>query len=128
MAKLVPAWSDEDVEAFRDLARTFFEKECAPNEGRWAEQHHVDRDVWTRAGAIGLLGPSVPEQYGGGGGSFAHEAVLAEEQIRAGAPSSGHCRALHDRRPLRPGLRHPAAEAGLAAQALLGRDGSARSR
>ena len=84
-----PAWSDDDVEAFRDLARTFFEKECAPHEPRWAEQQHVDREVWTKAGALGLLCPSIPDEYGGGGGTFAHEAVIAEEQVRAGAGSLG---------------------------------------
>ena len=84
-----PAWSDDDLEAFRDLARMFFEKDCAPNEERWGEQQHVDREVWRRAGSLGLLCPSIPEQYGGGGGTFAHEAVVAEEQVRANAPSLG---------------------------------------
>jgi acyl-CoA dehydrogenase len=84
-----PAWSDDDTDAFRDLARTFFEKECAPHEERWGEQQHVDRDIWNKAGELGLLCPSIPEAFGGGGGSFAHEAVIAEEQIRAAAPSLG---------------------------------------
>ena len=84
-----PAWSDDDVEAFRDLAARFFTKECAPNEPRWAEQQHVDREIWTKAGELGLLCPSIPEQYGGGGGTFAHEAVIAEEQVRAMAGSLG---------------------------------------
>ena len=84
-----PSWSDDDIEAFRDLARTFFEKECAPNEQRWGEQHHVDRDIWRKAGDLGLLCPSIPTEYGGGGGTFAHEAVMAEEQVRRMAPSLG---------------------------------------
>ncbi len=84
-----PPWSDDDAEAFRDLARTFLEKECAPHEQRWSQQQHVDREVWTKAGAVGLLCPSVPTGYGGGGGSFALEAVMAEEQVRAHAPSLG---------------------------------------
>ncbi len=84
-----PAWSDDDVEAFRELAHTFLEKECAPNEQRWAEQQHIDREVWTKAGERGLLCPSIPEEYGGGGGSFALEAVLMEEQTRTLSPSLG---------------------------------------
>jgi acyl-CoA dehydrogenase len=84
-----PAWSDDDVEAFRDLAHTFLAKECAPHEQRWGEQHHVDREIWNKAGELGLLCPSIPEEFGGGGGTFAHEAVLAEEQVRAMAPSLG---------------------------------------
>ncbi|MEP7177790.1 MAG: acyl-CoA dehydrogenase family protein, partial [Pseudonocardiales bacterium] len=84
-----PAWSDDDIEAFRELARRFFDKECAPHEDRWCEQQHVDREVWRKAGEIGLLCPSIPTEYGGGGGTFAHEAVIAEEQVRAAAPSLG---------------------------------------
>jgi acyl-CoA dehydrogenase len=84
-----PAWSDDDVEAFRDLARTFFEKECAPHEERWNEQQHVDRETWLKAGELGLLCPSIPTEYGGGGGTFALEAVMAEEQIRALTGSLG---------------------------------------
>jgi acyl-CoA dehydrogenase len=84
-----PAWSDDDAEAFRELAHSFLAKECAPNEQRWNEQQHVDREIWTKAGAIGLLCPSVPTEYGGGGGTFALEAVMAEEQVRAAAPSLG---------------------------------------
>jgi acyl-CoA dehydrogenase len=84
-----PAWSDDDVEAFRGLARTFFEKECAPHEERWNEQQHVDRETWLKAGELGLLCPSIPTEYGGGGGTFALEAVMAEEQIRALTGSLG---------------------------------------
>jgi acyl-CoA dehydrogenase len=84
-----PAWSDDDVEAFRDLAHSFLAKECAPNEERWGEQQHIDREVWNKAGALGLLCPSIPTEYGGGGGNFALEAVMAEEQTRTLAPSLG---------------------------------------
>jgi acyl-CoA dehydrogenase len=84
-----PAWSDDDVEAFRDLAHRFLEKECAPNEQRWGEQQHVDREIWNKAGELGLLCPSIPTEYGGGGGSFALDAVMAEEQARTLAPSLG---------------------------------------
>jgi alkylation response protein AidB-like acyl-CoA dehydrogenase len=84
-----PAWSDDDVEAFRELAHAFLAKECAPNEERWGEQQHIDREVWNKAGALGLLCPSIPTEYGGGGGNFALEAVLVEEQARTLAPSLG---------------------------------------
>jgi alkylation response protein AidB-like acyl-CoA dehydrogenase len=86
---LRPAWSDDDVESFRDLAHSFLSKECAPHEQRWAEQQHVDREVWKKAGDVGLLCPSIPTEYGGGGGTFALEAVMAEEQARTLAPSLG---------------------------------------
>ncbi|MEO9137558.1 MAG: acyl-CoA dehydrogenase family protein [Jatrophihabitans sp.] len=89
MSTTRPAWSDDEIEAFRDLTRNFFEKECSPNEAQWCEQQHVDREVWLKAGKLGLLCPSIPEEFGGGGGTFAHEAVIAEEQIRTMSPSLG---------------------------------------
>ncbi|GAA1481908.1 acyl-CoA dehydrogenase family protein [Gordonia sinesedis] len=83
------SWMDEDLDALRKLAADFFAKECAPHEQRWGEQQHVDRDVWRKAGDLGLLCLSIPEEYGGGGGDFRHEAVVTIEQIRALAPSLG---------------------------------------
>ncbi|PQM46248.1 Acyl-CoA dehydrogenase [Mycobacterium talmoniae] len=80
---------DDDLAALRDLARAFIDKELAPNIDKFIEQHHVDRDLWTKAGELGLLCLSIPEEYGGGGGTFAHEAVLIEEQARCGDTSWG---------------------------------------
>jgi acyl-CoA dehydrogenase len=79
----------EDLDAFRELARSFCEKELAPNEERWMAQHHVDRELWNRAGEVGLLCLSMPEEYGGGGGDFGHEVILMEEQVRVGDSSWG---------------------------------------
>lgn len=78
------SWSDSDLEEFRELARNFCQKELIPNQERWIENKQVDRELWQKAGEVGLLGLSIPEEYGGGGGTFAHEAVLYEEQARAG--------------------------------------------
>jgi acyl-CoA dehydrogenase len=74
------AWMDEELRLLRDSARRFFARECVAHEMRWREQHHAERDIWNKAGAAGLLCASIPEQYGGGGGSFLHEAVICEEQ------------------------------------------------
>lgn len=76
-------WMNEELEMLRDTARRFFQRECVPHDARWREQHHADRDIWTKAGAAGLLCASIPEEYGGGGGSFLHEAVICEEQMSA---------------------------------------------
>jgi acyl-CoA dehydrogenase len=76
-------WLDEDLTAFRELARSFCEKELTPHAERWAEAKQVDRELWNKAGSVGLLCLSIPEEYGGGGGTFAHEAVLLQEQARA---------------------------------------------
>lgn len=76
-------WETEDLTLLRESARRFFARECVPHEMRWRAQHHADRDIWTKAGAAGLLCASIPEVYGGGGGSFLHEAVICEEQMTA---------------------------------------------
>jgi len=78
---------NEELEMLRDTARRFFQRECVPQEQRWREQHHADRAIWTQAGSAGLLRASIPEEYGGGGGSFLHEAVICEEQMAAMAMS-----------------------------------------
>lgn len=83
------SWSDTDLDDFRELARSFCQKELTPNQERWIQQKQVDRELWTKAGEIGLLGLSIPEAYGGGGGTFAHEAVLLEEQAKAGDSAWG---------------------------------------
>ncbi|MGB3370183.1 MAG: acyl-CoA dehydrogenase family protein [Rhodococcus sp. (in: high G+C Gram-positive bacteria)] len=71
----------------RQLARGFFEKEVAPHREEFAAAGRPSREVYRSAGSLGLLGMSVPEQYGGGGGDFRHEAVLFEEQVRSGDSS-----------------------------------------
>ncbi|GAA1339309.1 acyl-CoA dehydrogenase family protein [Arthrobacter roseus] len=75
-------WRTEELDDLRAMTRTFLKKESVPHHARWAEQHSVDRDFWRQAGEAGLLCISIPEEYGGGGGSFAHEAVIMEEQAR----------------------------------------------
>ncbi|MDN2499243.1 acyl-CoA dehydrogenase [Nocardia nova] len=75
----------EELHAVADLARAFFEKEVVPHEPRFAKQGHPDRELFGRAGELGLLCMSIPTEYGGGGGSFAHDAVLFTEQTKASA-------------------------------------------
>ena len=83
------AWINEDLEMFQDAIRRFVERELAPHEERWCKQQQVDREVWLKAGAIGMLCPSIPEAYGGGGGTFGHDAIVTMEQARAGTASLG---------------------------------------
>ncbi|NMO04664.1 acyl-CoA dehydrogenase [Gordonia sp. TBRC 11910] len=72
-------WETDEHRALRDLARDFFAKEVRPHAQRFAQQHHVDRELWTKAGATGLLLTDVPEEFGGGGGDFGHEAIVLQE-------------------------------------------------
>jgi acyl-CoA dehydrogenase len=78
---------DGELGALADLARNFFTREVIPNIEKFTAQGHPDKQLYRRAGELGLLCMSVPEQYGGGGGTFAHEAVLFREQALAGDSS-----------------------------------------
>ncbi|GAA3236377.1 acyl-CoA dehydrogenase family protein [Actinocorallia longicatena] len=79
-----PPWSSgPDLRLLRATARKFLETEAVPHRERWEEQRHIDRDFWRKAGDLGLLCCAVPEQYGGGGGTIAHDLVVIEEQARA---------------------------------------------
>ena len=77
-------WVNEELEIFRKSVRQFFEEEFQPHQEKWRGQHHVDRDAWEKAGAMGILLTDVPEEYGGGGGNFAYEAVVIEELAKSG--------------------------------------------
>jgi len=89
-APYLSPWMDEELELFRDAARRFVENEIVPNDARWREQHHVDRELWTKAGEVGLLCTDIPSEYGGLGGDSRHEAVVCEEVGRRGITSFGH--------------------------------------
>jgi alkylation response protein AidB-like acyl-CoA dehydrogenase len=70
---------------FRATARAFFEKECAPHAEEWARNGVADRETWKKAGAAGLLGWEVPEEFGGSGiRDFRYNAILAEEAVATG--------------------------------------------
>jgi acyl-CoA dehydrogenase len=76
-------WRDSETAALGDLAEKFFARELVSHRDRFEAQHHVDRAVWEKAGELGLLCCSIPEQYGGGGGTFAHDLAVLEAQGRA---------------------------------------------
>jgi acyl-CoA dehydrogenase len=84
-----PSWQRPEHDDLAELARAFFTKEVIPHAERLEQQGHPDREHYRRAGELGLLGLSVPEEYGGGGGDFTHEAVLLHEQAHTGEGSLG---------------------------------------
>jgi acyl-CoA dehydrogenase len=89
-APYVSPWMQDEVVDVATLARTFFEREVTPHAERFAEPHQVDKQTWLAAGEAGLLCISIPEEYGGGGGTFAHEAAVMWEQGRAGDDALGY--------------------------------------
>ena len=84
-----PAWMTEDLVLLEDQARRFLAAEFAPHVERWNEDHLYPREVWSKAGQAGLLCAGIPEEYGGAGGTFAHEAVIDREFSLAGLDAFG---------------------------------------
>ncbi len=85
----VSPWMDDDLAIFRETAARFLEAEMVPNDAQWRKQQHVGKEIWRKAGALGLLCTDVSAAYGGGGGDFRHEAVLYEELARRGLSGFG---------------------------------------
>lgn len=65
---------------FAEVVRRFLRNEVAPHVAEWERRGMVDRDVYRAAGRLGLLGPQIPEEYGGGGqSSFKFNCVVTEQ-------------------------------------------------
>jgi acyl-CoA dehydrogenase len=86
----VSSWKDDEVRALGALADKFIAAELTAKRDTWESQHYVDPEVWRRAGEIGLLCCSIPAEYGGGGGTFAHDLAVFESQARAGDHAWGN--------------------------------------
>ncbi len=84
-----PAWMTEDVVLLEEQARRFIAAQFVPHLEKWHDEHLYPREVWSKAGAAGLLCASMPEEYGGASGSFAHEAVIDREYSLAGFDTFG---------------------------------------
>jgi acyl-CoA dehydrogenase len=76
------SWNDEGVEGFRDSWVRFVETEMLPQDAEARRRGHVGHALWRRAGELGFLCVDIPEEWGGAGGDFRHEAVLHEEMAR----------------------------------------------
>jgi alkylation response protein AidB-like acyl-CoA dehydrogenase len=72
----------EDHEIFRNTMRKFLEDELAPHHEKWEQQGYVDRDAWLRAGELGFLCMTMPEEYGGSGADRLYSMILFEEVQR----------------------------------------------
>ena len=70
-------------ELYRDMVARFIAERITPHHEQWEHEGMVPRELWRQAGQAGLLLPSTPEQYGGGGGDFLHTLAVVEEIARA---------------------------------------------
>ncbi|MBF8194179.1 acyl-CoA dehydrogenase family protein [Nonomuraea sp. K274] len=81
---------DDEHLLFRDTVRAFMACEVVPHHGQWEKDGIVPREVWKKAGELGMFGFAVPEEYGGAGVTdFRYNAVIVEEIMRHGASGLG---------------------------------------
>jgi acyl-CoA dehydrogenase len=82
--------AEEELILFEESVSRFFDQFAPPETvAQWRENGIVDREMWNKAGAAGLLGVAIPEEYGGAGGDFRHEAVIIEQMGRKGIEGFG---------------------------------------
>jgi acyl-CoA dehydrogenase len=84
-----PAWMSEEHVLLEEQADRFLKSEFVPHIEKWHEEKIYPREVWTKAGKAGLLCAMIPEEYGGSGGNFGHEAVINRAYSLAGMDSFG---------------------------------------
>jgi len=80
---------NEDHEAFRQSVRQFLQKEVAPHAKQWQEDGIVPKSIWPKAGAVGMLCPTAPVEYGGLGLDFGYNAIVDEESAYYGGVATG---------------------------------------
>ena len=86
---------EEEIAVFADAVGKFYEKHAPESRVlKWRDDGQVDREFWREAGEAGLLGASVPEEYGGHGGDFRHEMVVIDQQGRHNV--EGFAASLHN--------------------------------
>ncbi len=83
-ARLIPPFTEEH-EALRESLRSFIAREIRPHVNEWEGAQEFPRELYTRMGGLGFLGLKYPEEYGGQGGDYVHDAVFTEEMARCGS-------------------------------------------
>ena len=80
---------DSDLDGFRDSVNKFFVKEAVPFHSQWEKDGQVSKELWRKAGEMGFLCPTAPEEFGGVGADFRYSAVVMEEASALGLSGVG---------------------------------------
>ena len=75
----------EDIDALRDAVRDFAQTEIAPRAAEIDRSDQFPMDLWQKMGQLGVLGITVPEQYGGANMGYLAHMIAMEEISRASA-------------------------------------------
>ncbi|HBH33136.1 MAG TPA: acyl-CoA dehydrogenase [Psychrobacter sp.] len=81
-------WMTEEHEMVYESALKMFQS-WEDKDEQWRENGKIDREAWNEAGEMGFLCASMPEEYGGGGGNFGHEAAILLAQAQANQAGFG---------------------------------------
>ena len=84
MSRPIPPFTDEH-EDLREAIRRFVVSELRPHAQEWEDARWFPNEVFQRMAELGYLGLKYPEELGGEGGDYVHDAVLSEELPRAGS-------------------------------------------
>jgi acyl-CoA dehydrogenase len=79
-----PPFTDEH-DQLREAIRRFVARELRPHADDWEDARWFPNSVFERMAELGYLGLKYPEKYGGQGGDYLHDAVLAEELAGCGS-------------------------------------------
>ncbi len=82
-------YASEEHKMMQKMIQDFIHNEIIDQTDQWEKDGMVSRDIWERAGSLGLLCIDMPEQYGGSGLDFSFNALLIEELAKEGVTGPG---------------------------------------
>jgi acyl-CoA dehydrogenase len=80
---------ESEHEMFRDSFKKFLQEEAVPYHAQWEKDGQVSRELWRKAGQMGFLCPTMPEEYGGVDADFRYNAIVDEEVANLGLSGIG---------------------------------------